>query len=45
MVFWVLLSLYLATSDDRRILTPLFSGLALGIGVMTKENAIFFCPS
>src|SRR5947209_8660 len=31
MVFWLLLSLYLATSDDRRILTPLFSGMALGI--------------
>jgi len=44
MVFWVLLSLYLATSDDRRILTPLFSGMALGMGVLTKENAIFFMP-
>ena len=44
MVFWVLLSLYLATSDDRRILTPLYSGVALGIGVLTKENAIFFAP-
>src|SRR5260370_10015272 len=44
MVFWVLLSLFLATSDDRRILTPLFSGMALGMGVLTKENAIFFMP-
>lgn len=44
MVFWVLLSLYLATSDDRRIMTPLYSGLALGVGVLTKENAIFFLP-
>src|SRR5260370_21229796 len=44
MVFWVLLSLYLASSDDRRILTPLLSGLALGMGVLTKENAIFFMP-
>ncbi len=44
MVFWVLLSLYLATSDDRRILTPLLSGLALGVSVATKENAIFFVP-
>ncbi len=44
MVFWVLLSLYLATSDDRRILTPLLSGLALGVSVVTKENAIFFVP-
>ncbi|HZU66418.1 MAG TPA: glycosyltransferase family 39 protein [Ktedonobacteraceae bacterium] len=44
MVFWVLLSLYLATSEDRRIVTPLYSGLALGVGVLTKENAIFFLP-
>src|SRR2546425_5281466 len=44
MVFWLLLSLYLATSEDRRILTPLGSGLALGLGVLTKENAIFFVP-
>ena len=44
MVFWVLLSLYLVSSDDRRILTPLLSGLTLGIGVLTKENALFFVP-
>jgi 4-amino-4-deoxy-L-arabinose transferase-like glycosyltransferase len=44
MVFWVLLSLYLATSNDRRIITPLLSGLALGVSVLTKENAIFFVP-
>jgi 4-amino-4-deoxy-L-arabinose transferase-like glycosyltransferase len=44
MVFWLLLSLYLATSDDRRIMTPIYSGLALGVGVLTKENAIFFIP-
>jgi 4-amino-4-deoxy-L-arabinose transferase-like glycosyltransferase len=44
MVFWVLLSLYLVTKDDQSILTPLFSGLALGISVLTKENAIFFVP-
>src|SRR5256714_4743201 len=44
MVFWLLLSLYLATSEDRSILTPLFSGMALGVSVLTKENAIFFVP-
>jgi len=44
LVFWLLLSLYLATSDDRRILTPLFSGVALGVSVITKENAVFFVP-
>lgn len=45
MVFWVLLSLYLATSDKRQVVMPLLSGLALGIGVVTKENAIFFVPA
>lgn len=44
MVFWMLVSLYLATSDDHRLLTPMFSGLAFGIAVLTKENAIFFIP-
>jgi 4-amino-4-deoxy-L-arabinose transferase-like glycosyltransferase len=44
MVFWLLLSLYLITNDDQRVLTPLYSGLALGIGILTKENAIFFAP-
>src|SRR5690348_13473910 len=45
MVFWVLLSLYLATSDKHQVLMPLLSGLTLGIAVLTKENAIFFVPS
>ncbi len=44
MVFWVLLSLYLASGHDQRVLTPMFSGLAFGVGVLTKENAIFFMP-
>jgi 4-amino-4-deoxy-L-arabinose transferase-like glycosyltransferase len=45
MVFWVLLSLYLASGNDQRVLTPMFSGLAFGVGVLTKENAIFFVPA
>jgi 4-amino-4-deoxy-L-arabinose transferase-like glycosyltransferase len=45
MVFWVLLSLYLATNKGHQVLMPIFSGLALGIAVLTKENAIFFVPS
>src|SRR5262249_11264170 len=45
MVFWVLLSLYLATCTGRQVLMPLLSGVALGIGVLTKENAIFFIPA
>jgi 4-amino-4-deoxy-L-arabinose transferase-like glycosyltransferase len=45
MVFWVLLSLFLATSDDGRVLTPVLSGTAFGLAVLTKENAIFFIPA
>jgi 4-amino-4-deoxy-L-arabinose transferase-like glycosyltransferase len=46
MVFWVLLSLYFATSSAKRyVLMPVLSGLALGIGIITKENAIFFMPA
>jgi 4-amino-4-deoxy-L-arabinose transferase-like glycosyltransferase len=44
MVFWLLLSLYLVTRDDGRIVTPMLSGLAFGICVLTKENTIFFGP-
>ena len=45
MVFWVLVGLYLASSDDQRVLTPMFSGIAFGLAVLTKENAIFFIPA
>lgn len=45
MVFWVLLSLYLATSPSRRVLAPMLSGVAFGVSVLTKENAIFFIPA
>ena len=46
MVFWVLLSLYFATSSAKRhVLMPVLSGMALGIGIVTKENAIFFIPA
>jgi 4-amino-4-deoxy-L-arabinose transferase-like glycosyltransferase len=46
MVFWVLLSLYFATSSAKRyVLMPVLSGIALGIGIVTKENAIFFIPA
>jgi 4-amino-4-deoxy-L-arabinose transferase-like glycosyltransferase len=45
MVFWVLLSLYFATSSAKRhVIMPVLSGIALGIGIITKENAIFFVP-
>lgn len=44
MVFWLLLSLYLVTRDDGRVLTIMLSGITFGIAVVTKENAIFFAP-
>ena len=44
MVFWLLLSLYLGTRDNGRITTVTLSGLAFGVAVLTKENAIFFAP-
>jgi len=45
MVFWVLLSVYLLMRDEVRLFTGLWSGLAFGISVVTKENAIFFAPT
>lgn len=44
MVFWILLSLFLATHKNRGIMVPMLSGMVLGVGVLTKENAIFFAP-
>jgi 4-amino-4-deoxy-L-arabinose transferase-like glycosyltransferase len=44
MVFWILLSLYLVTRNDGRIMTIMLSGLTFGIAITTKENAIFFAP-
>ncbi len=45
MVFWLLLSIYLITLDDGRVMTLMMSGIAYGIGILTKENAIFFAPA
>jgi 4-amino-4-deoxy-L-arabinose transferase-like glycosyltransferase len=45
MVFWVLLSIYLLLGRRSRLFAGLWSGLALGIAVITKENAIFFAPT
>jgi len=44
MVFWILLSLYLLTKEDRRVVTATLSGLACGMAIITKENAIFLAP-
>lgn len=45
MVFWLLLSIWLLLRGRSRLFTGLWSGLALGIAVITKENAIFFAPT
>jgi 4-amino-4-deoxy-L-arabinose transferase-like glycosyltransferase len=45
MVFWVLLSVYLPLRRRGYLFTGLWSGLAFGISVVTKENAIFFAPA
>ena len=45
MVFWVLLSIYLLLRRETRVFTGMWSGLAFGISVVSKENAIFFAPT
>ena len=45
MVFWVLLSIYLLVRSQVRPSAGFWSGLAFGISVITKENAIFFAPT
>jgi Dolichyl-phosphate-mannose-protein mannosyltransferase len=45
MVFWVLLSIYLLLLNRTVLFTGLWSGVAFGIAVVTKENAIFFAPT
>src|SRR6185312_14427686 len=45
MVFWSLLSIYLLLRRETRVFAGLYSGLTLGIAILTKENAIFFAPA
>jgi 4-amino-4-deoxy-L-arabinose transferase-like glycosyltransferase len=45
MVLWVLLAAYLLIRRERRVLTAVLSGIAFGLAVITKENAIFFAPA
>jgi 4-amino-4-deoxy-L-arabinose transferase-like glycosyltransferase len=45
MVFWVLLSVYLLLRRETRVFTGMWSGLAFGVSVLSKENAIFFAPT
>ncbi|MBV9131547.1 MAG: glycosyltransferase family 39 protein, partial [Chloroflexi bacterium] len=51
MVMWLLLAVFFLTSGrewrdgDLRIVTVILSGLAFGVAVLTKENALFFAPA
>ncbi|MEV6946976.1 glycosyltransferase family 39 protein [Streptomyces sp. NPDC051172] len=45
MMFWVLLSLYLLLGSELRVRHALGAGAALGVALITKENALFFVPS
>ena len=45
MVFWFLLSLYMLLYKESQLFVGAWSGLAFGIAVVTKENALFFAPS
>ncbi len=44
MVLWVLLALYLLARRDGRVVTIFASGLAFGLAMITKENALFLLP-
>lgn len=44
MIFWVLLSMVLLAGRERKLRHTILSGICFGIGVLTKENAIFFIP-
>ena len=44
MAFWVLMSLYLIVANRDRLITLMASGLAFGMALLSKENAMFFAP-
>ncbi|TAK33022.1 MAG: phospholipid carrier-dependent glycosyltransferase [Chloroflexota bacterium] len=44
LIFWLLISLYLIVRHGNRLMTIIGSGTALGLALLTKENAIFFVP-
>lgn len=45
MIFFILLSIYLILYSQKRLSYFIFSGLSFGIGVLAKENAVFFGPA
>ncbi|MCL5958876.1 MAG: glycosyltransferase family 39 protein [Chloroflexi bacterium] len=44
LVFWMMISLYLVVFHGNRLVTLVASGVAFGLGMLTKENAVFFAP-
>ena len=44
MVLWLLLCTFLLVWWNKRVISTAIAGLALGIALLTKENAIFFVP-
>lgn len=44
MVLWLLLCTFLLVQWNNRVLSTMAAGLALGLALLTKENAIFFVP-
>jgi 4-amino-4-deoxy-L-arabinose transferase-like glycosyltransferase len=44
MVLWVLLGLYLLARRDGRVVSVTGAGLAFGLAMVTKENALFLLP-
>ncbi|UGY90955.1 glycosyltransferase family 39 protein [Streptomyces gobiensis] len=45
MMFWALLSVFVLLRRECRIKHALAAGLAFGIALITKENAVFFVPT
>lgn len=45
MMFWTLLALFMLLRSRCRITDALAGGLALGLALITKENALFFLPT
>jgi 4-amino-4-deoxy-L-arabinose transferase-like glycosyltransferase len=45
MVMWVLLAVYLVARSNDRVVTAMAAGLAFGLAIVTKENAVFFVPA
>lgn len=45
MTFWVLLSLLLLLGEKRKLSHYILSAICLGLGILSKEPAVFFLPA